>query len=103
MITFAFSIAVIQTSYMGVGYTTTSNASFSSNIQNGDFIVADYENDGDWNHMGFVTDKKSSKTNGYYDYKVAQHTSNYHAWTSSDTNGWENIGTDGGKYGRVRR
>lgn len=89
--------------YMGVGYNTTSNSSFSNNIKKGDFIAADFENDGDWNHMGFVTDKKTSKTNGYYDYKVAQHTSNYHAWASSSDNGWDTIGSDGGKYGRVRR
>lgn len=89
--------------YMGVGYTTTSHSSFSKNIAKGDFIAADFENDGDWNHMGFVTDKKSSQSNGYYDYKVAQHTSNYHAWASSSTNGWDTIAGDGGKYGRVRR
>lgn len=88
---------------MGVGYTTTSHSSFSKNIAKGDFIAADFENDGDWNHMGFVTDKKSSQSNGYYDYKVAQHTSNYHAWASSSTNGWDTIAGDGGKYGRVRR
>lgn len=89
--------------YMGVGYTTTSHSSFSKNIAKGDFIVADFESDGDWNHMGFVTNKKSSQSNGYYDYKVAQHTSNYHAWASSSTNGWDTIAADGGKYGRVRR
>lgn len=89
--------------YMGVGYTVTSHSSFSENIAKGDFIVADFESDGDWNHMGFVTDKKSSKTNGYYNYKVAQHTSNYHEWVSSSTNGWDTIEGDGGKYGRVRR
>lgn len=89
--------------YMGVGYSTTSHSSFSSNIAKGDFIAADFKNDGDWDHMGFVTDKKSSKSNGYYDYKIAQHTKNYHAWTSSSTNSWEDIGTEGGKYGRVRR
>ncbi len=89
--------------YMGVGYTTTNNSLFSANIKKGDFIAADYEKDGDWNHMGFVTSKKTSKTNGYYDYKVAQHTKNYHAWASSSTNSWEKIGKDGGKYGRVRR
>ena len=88
---------------MGVGYTTTNNSLFSANIKKGDFIAADYEKDGDWNHMGFVTSKKTSKTNGYYDYKVAQHTKNYHAWASSSTNSWEKIGKDGGKYGRVRR
>lgn len=89
--------------YMGVGYSTTNHSLFTSNIAKGNFIAADYENDGDWNHMGFVTDKKSTNTNGYYDYRVAQHTSNYNAWASSSTNGWDTIGSEGGKYGRVRR
>lgn len=86
--------------YMGVGYTTESNALFSENIQKGDFITYDEGNDGDWNHIGFVTDKKSSRTNGYYDYRVAQHTPNYHKWTSSTDNHWEEIGR---LYGRIRR
>lgn len=89
--------------YMGVGYTTTSHSTFTNNIQKGDFIGADFGNDGDWNHMGFVTDKETTMSNGYYDYKVAQHTSNYHEWTSSSNNGWDTIESDGGKYGRVRR
>lgn len=89
--------------YMGVGYKTTSNASFSANIVAGDFIALDKTNDGSWDHIGFVVDKKSTKTNGYYDYKVAQHTSDYLAWTSSSTNNWENQGANGGAYGRVRR
>jgi hypothetical protein len=37
----------------------------------------------------------------YYDYKVAQHTNNYHAWTSSSTNGWETLTNV--TYARVRR
>lgn len=85
--------------YMGVGYTTTSHSSFAQNITAGDFIGADYGNDGDWNHIGYVTEKS---TNGY-DYKVAQHTSNYFEWTSSRKNGWNTVGTDGGAYGRIRR
>jgi hypothetical protein len=89
--------------YMGVTYTTTDNSTFSAHIKKGDFISADFENDGDWDHMGFVTDRKTSKSNGYYDYKVAQHTSNYHEWVSSSKNNWEMVGEDGGKYGRVRR
>ncbi len=89
--------------YMGVGYSTKNHGLFSSNIEKGDFIAADFEDDGDWNHMGFVTDKKTSKTNGYYNYRVAQHTSNYHEWASSSKNNWDTIGSDGGKYGRVRR
>lgn len=89
--------------YMGVCYTTTSNGSFAANIQAGSIIAADFESDGDWDHMGFVTQRDNYiGSYGYYDYKVAQHTSNYHAWASLSTNGWDNIGTNGGTYARVR-
>ena len=89
--------------YMGVGYKTTSNANFSSNIKAGDFIALDQANDGDWDHIGFVVNVKTYMTNGYYDYKVAQHTSDYLAWASSSTNNWDNAGSQGSAYGRVRR
>lgn len=91
--------------YMGVGLTTTNHSTFSSNLKAGDFIAFDRYNDGDWNHVGYVTDVDSYQgTYGnytYYDYKVAQHTNNYHAWTSSSTNGWETLSN--ANYGRVRR
>lgn len=91
--------------YMGVGYTTTNHSSFSGNLQAGDFIAYDRDRDGDWNHIGFVTSVNSSQGtyNGltYYDYRVAQHTTNYHAWTSSSTNGWETLANV--TYARVRR
>lgn len=84
--------------YMGVGYTTTSNYSFSANIRQYDFIAADFSNDGSWNHIGYVTARNSSVgSSGYYDYKVAQHTSNYHAWATSSTNGWDTLGAGGAK------
>lgn len=54
--------------------------------------------------MDFVTKRDSSagSSYGYIDYKVAQHTTDYHAWASSSTNGWE---TNNGKgtYAIVRR
>ena len=53
--------------------------------------------DGDWNHVGFVVQVDDYLTNGYYDYFVAQHSGNYLAWTSSDTNGWENDEAEGDK------
>lgn len=80
--------------YQGVKYTTTSNNSFHSNLKQGNFIVADYQQDGDWDHCGFVTDKSTTQ------YKVAQHTSNYNEWSSKCS--WAGVGSKGGKYGRVR-
>lgn len=88
--------------YMGVGYSTTDHSKFIENIDAGDFIGADFGNDGDWNHMGYVTEKNTGATNRN-DYKVAQHSNDYHEWASSSKNGWDTIGADGGLYGRVRR
>ena len=54
--------------------------------------------------MGFVTAKgRYSIGLGYTDYKVAQHTHNYHRWVSDTNNNWENVGADGGTYARIRR
>ena len=98
----SWSIADTFARYQGIMYSTTSNYYFSFNLSNGKFVVADFQNDGDWDHCGFVTQSDNYMTNGYFDYKIAQHTSNYHAWASSSTNNWETIGSDGGKYARVR-
>lgn len=93
--------------YMGVGYTTKNHYSFSANISTHDFIAYDAGSDGDWNHIGYVVDNDSfaAKYSGYnyYDYKVAQHSKNYVAWTSSSTNNWETLANNGYTYGRVRR
>ena len=85
--------------YMGVGYTTCDNNSFCDNLRVGDFIGLDFNNDGDWNHMGFVTGIKLSQ----HAYRVAQHTSNYHKWTYESGNNWASQGSKGSKYGRIGR
>lgn len=76
---------------------------FAANLRAGDFITVDFTSDGDWDHMGFVIKRDSSAGSyGYIDYKVAQHTTDYHALASSSTNDWE---TNNGKgtYAIVRR
>ena len=89
--------------YMGVGYTTTSNVLFAENIVAGCCIAADFDSDGDWDHMGFITHSDlSAGSYGYRDYRVAQHTPNYIAWASTTNNNWEVVGSDGGTYARVR-
>ena len=100
----SWTMADVFARYMGVKYNTTSNYNFSKNINKGNFVAADFDDDGDWDHMGFVTNSDSyvGSSYGYYDYKIAQHTSNYNAWASGSTNSWETVGTDGGRYGRVR-
>lgn len=81
--------------YKGVSYKTTNNTAFSYELKKGNFIGLDYHSDGKWDHIGFVTNKATETTKGAYDYKVAQHSRNYHAWTSDSLNSWE---TAGGEY-----
>lgn len=87
--------------YMGVTYTTKNHENFSQNLSKGDFIAYDSGSDGDWDHMAFVTAIGATYTD-YRDYKVAQHTTNYHAWVSSSENGWEILESKGYTYGIVR-
>lgn len=90
--------------YMGVGYKTSNHSTFSKNIRVGDFIAYDKNGDGSWQHIGFVTARGVPGTAlGYIDYKVAQHSTNYHEWTSGTKNGWENAISSSGFYARVRR
>mgnify|MGYP001168572627 FL=1 len=89
--------------YMGVVLTRTNHRNFSANVFRGSIIAGDWQDDGDWEHMAFVTAADNYVGSyGYYDYKVAQHTNNYHLWTSNSGNGWEHAGSDGGRYGRIR-
>ncbi len=89
--------------YWGVNYTTTRHRAFAAQLDKGDFIVLDSDNNGSWNHWAFVTNKEATEKlwsgSCYYDYKVAQHTSDYHLWTSKQNNKWELKGTEGDKYG----
>lgn len=89
--------------YWGVNYKTRNHRSFAAKLSPGDFIAIDFDNDGTWNHWGFVTAKESSEKmwSGYcyYDYKVAQHTSDYHLWTSTEKNKWEKKTNEGDALG----
>ena len=91
--------------YMGVRARYESHRKFSKYVYRGNIIAFDKQKDGDWNHIAFVTktDNYEAKYGNkrYYDYKVAQHTFDYHAWTSSNKNGWEKL--DGKVYYGVIR
>lgn len=93
--------------YMGVSYKTKIHLDFSSNLSVADIIAFDKASDGDWDHVGFVTlaDGYTGNYNGkvYCDYKVAQHTTDYNAWTSSSTNSWETLEDKGYTYAIIRR
>lgn len=74
--------------YFGIGFSSTNHRTFSQRVSRGDFIGLDYGRDGSCDHVGFVVNKGGD--NGtYYNYQVAQHTSNYVDWTSSSRNKWE--------------
>ena len=93
--------------YMGIGYRTNNHWDFSASLQAGDFIAFDRAGDGDMDHNAFVVDRNNyaGSYNGknYYDYRVAQHTSNYCAWASSDTNNWETMEDYTCIFARIRR
>ena len=81
--------------YFGVNQTFTKHSSFSSHVISGSFITEDKANDSDWDHMGFVTDISGyNSTLKFYDYQVAQHTSDYLAWASSSKCGWDTLPED---------
>lgn len=61
-------------------------STFTRWLAAGSFIAYDKYNDGDWDHVGYVTQVDSYKTNGYYDHKIAQHSSEYHKW--AQYTGW---------------
>lgn len=96
--------------YMGVTVSTTNLYSWSLGLNEGDFIALDFSNDGSWDHLGYVTAKSSSLLSysvpsrevslSYFNFKVAQHTSNYHEWANSSKNSWETY--IDGRYGRIR-
>lgn len=81
--------------FFEVKYTTTSFMNLSKKVKKGSFITKDASNDKDWDHMAFVTATTSKKktTEGvtYYDFKIAQHTSDYHLYVSSKDCGWDRI------------
>lgn len=89
--------------YMGVGpgRGPSQYKQFTQLAASGDFIGVDKGGDGDIDHTGFITAKGAPDNKGVYDLRIAQHTINYNAWTSSAINGWENI-KEGEKYYFIR-
>ena len=79
--------------YWGVDKTYKTHKNFSKNLRIGDFITEDKANDGSWDHIGFVvnTAKTFNNSLGYKNYRVAQHTSDYLEWASSNKCGWDKL------------
>ncbi|MCZ7406834.1 amidase domain-containing protein [Parvimonas micra] len=102
----AWSLANTFVCYFGTHVTTKNHRVFTAQLNPGTVIAFDSADDGDWDHVAYVTDSDNytANYNGkyYYDYKVAQHTKNYNEWTSSSKNNWEKIEDIGGRYAVVR-
>lgn len=102
----AWSFANDFVHHFGVYYSTKSHKSFSTGLGYGTIIAFDSSDDGDWDHIAFVTatDNELGTYNGYtyFDYEVAQHTKNYLEWTSTPINNWEKIENYGGRYAVIR-
>lgn len=97
------------------GNVTNNFAKFSAKVKAGDFITFDEANDGNWDHVGYITatgktgtypylDKDGSrKEKAYTNFCVAQHSKDYYAWVNSRENGWEVMDDGTTQYGIVRR
>ena len=111
----SWSVANRFVKFMGTsGNTCKDFKRFSAKLRAGDFIAYDRENDGDWNHVGYVT---TTGSYGTYQYKVsgvtynkqyttfcvAQHSNNYYAWLHSADNSWETLDNGTNVYAVVRR
>ena len=88
----AWTVANDFGNYWGASYETIDFNNLSSRVRKGDFIAYDAGNDGSWGHIAFVTATGNKTSSGYTDFKVAQHSSDYHEWVSSPDNGWEHLG-----------
>ncbi len=81
------------TKYWGTTYTTSGIWYLSLNVRPGDFLALDKTFDGSWDHTGYCTQRDSYYANysgyQYYDFKIAQHSTNYHLWVSGTSNSWE--------------
>lgn len=112
----AWAYAYEFAKYWGVSLKTQDTNKFSSTIKTGDAILADWQNDGKWDHAGIVTATSQTvkyipgtATSGsaigsgwYYDFQVAQHNRDYLLWASDTGNNWETIAIDSGAFGIAR-
>lgn len=71
---------------------------FSQSVKVGDIIILDSNNDNSWDHIGFVSVisttlgtyiDEDGKSRSYYNFKVAQHSNNYHLQVNDNNNDWE--------------
>ncbi len=98
----SWSVAHNFVSYFKIYTGTRYHSQFSRDLKTGDFIALDYESDGRIDHMGYVMQtsviEDTYEGHKYRRYKVAQHTSDYIEWTTSDKNGWKKYNLKGTYY-----
>lgn len=84
---YSWTVANTFSKYMGRTRYNVSWNTFKGKLKKGSFIGKDNTDDGDVNHMAFITDVSSDKSQ----VQIAQHTTNYLKWSNST--GWTNIGS----------
>ena len=96
--------------YWGVTYSSFDIKGWADSLYEGDIVAFDKNKDGLWDHLGYVTERGTPMTASaqtdtmsvkFRDIRIAQHSSNYENWISSDENGWEN-GFGTWIYGKIR-
>lgn len=90
----SWRIAHVFKNYFGHSWKGASFRTFSEELSSGKVIGYDKTNDGDCDHVGFVTDTGILRTTEgvtYYNFKVAQHTTDYHLWVHNANNGWDKL------------
>ena len=101
----AWTVADNFVRLMGVSSKYKSHYQFSKYLYRGNVIAVDFNSDGRYDHVAFVTKTENFAAKygkkRYYDYKVAQHTSDYHAWTSWERNHWEFLEDKNATYAKI--
>ena len=77
--------------WYGIWNKSKSHDWFSYNVSVGDFVAVDWDSNGTWDRIGFVTGKAQNEEEHigslgikyrYKDYRIAQHTADFNQWTS---------------------
>ena len=78
--------------YFGTNDVYDSFEEMTQAVNVGNVIAYDLTNDNDWDHVGYVIDKRNySAELGYCDIEVAQHSRDYCLWASDSQNGWDKV------------
>lgn len=106
----SWTLASAFVNHWGPRLATKNIKDWAESLYEGDIVAADWEGNGSWDHLGYVTERGTPNTasasgNGvsllFRDIKIAQHSNDYERWISEEGNGWEDdYGTR--IYGKIR-